>query len=265
MSIRLKQKKGMGIRHLHMNDAILLKLVWQLFTRPDALWVQVMKGEYRFDVVQRLGSIHRNGALALWSSLSLLWPIFIANLRWALGDMMNVRFWKNLSFGEESLVIHGINLDEYAFEHILVRDFLTEDGASNNNELLHCLLEEIALKVTNLISLFLQFRVDEPYLAITFFVIFFASSAYEYLREESDNGAVLPSKLNIVHSMVAAIASIVALSDMVYDTNRRKENVLIGWNPLHETGHSRLFAKAMGGVDYAYIQEKEHCGGPYGK
>lgn len=41
----------MGIRKLKlMNEAFLLKLLWQLMNRQDAFWVKVLNGKYKVNV-----------------------------------------------------------------------------------------------------------------------------------------------------------------------------------------------------------------------
>ena len=48
----LKQQRGLGLRKASLvSDSFMLKIAWEISTKPYDLWVKVLKGKYGCGVV----------------------------------------------------------------------------------------------------------------------------------------------------------------------------------------------------------------------
>lgn len=72
------------------NEALLLKLVWQVAGNEDKLWIEVLRAKYfargDFWSVQT-----RAGTSNLWRALQDMKPLLKDNLRWSVGDRTLIR------------------------------------------------------------------------------------------------------------------------------------------------------------------------------
>ncbi|KAA3489907.1 Retrovirus-related Pol polyprotein LINE-1 [Gossypium australe] len=81
-----KSYRGFGLRHLHdQNNSFIMKIVFNLISQKDALWVHVLHSKYGWKN-QLLDTIHRSNCSHLWRSLSKVWPLFCENLIWSIRD-----------------------------------------------------------------------------------------------------------------------------------------------------------------------------------
>ncbi|XP_055960701.1 uncharacterized protein LOC126667366 [Mercurialis annua] len=84
---------GSGIRDLkRQNNAFIMKLGFSVMTKPELLWVQVVRSKYGWI---RNGNSCKAGAnnSVLWRNISQLWGTIVSGCSWALGDGSEVKFW----------------------------------------------------------------------------------------------------------------------------------------------------------------------------
>ncbi|KAA3460795.1 reverse transcriptase [Gossypium australe] len=136
---------GLGLRHLQdHNNSFLMKIGFNLVTRKDALWVQVLRSKYGWKD-QLPESILKSQSSHLWKSLSKVWPLLRENLMWSVGDGSTISGWKdNWIPGIGPLLSYApaqnrINLDS------TLKDWFLPDG-SWNVDMLRLWLPEDKLK-----------------------------------------------------------------------------------------------------------------------
>ena len=84
---RPKPCGGAGVKLMReMNDALLMKLGWELLSCQNKLWVQVLADKYKLNPSSFPNSIKCNGSSTLWRAIANVWPMLIQNLRWSLGN-----------------------------------------------------------------------------------------------------------------------------------------------------------------------------------
>lgn len=75
-----------------MNQAMLMKVSWNMCTRPNNLWVRMMHSKYKCeDDVLPVIDQHRQGT-NLWQGIVKNWEHFKPNLIWRIGNGRQVRF-----------------------------------------------------------------------------------------------------------------------------------------------------------------------------
>lgn len=68
-----KQHGGVGVKNLKlMNEAFLMKILWNFKTKPDELWVQVLRGKYGRGKHSGTKNEAKQGDSKLWKNLSKL-------------------------------------------------------------------------------------------------------------------------------------------------------------------------------------------------
>lgn len=103
-----KSHGGMGFRDLVvMNEAMLAKTAWRLYSNPDALWARVLKGLY-FPDVGFLKAEKGHRASWCWSSILDGHDFIKKDLRWDVGSGSSIQIWDDkwvpgVSFPEKPL------------------------------------------------------------------------------------------------------------------------------------------------------------------
>ncbi|EOY24339.1 RNA-directed DNA polymerase (Reverse transcriptase), Polynucleotidyl transferase, Ribonuclease H fold-like protein [Theobroma cacao] len=185
---RPKEERSLGVKRLHvMNNAFLMKLLWQLVTRPKSLWVSIIRGKYNFNMDRRSSSIYCHGASHTWNALSKLWNVFNNNLRWVLGDGLSIRFWKDIWLEDTPLLEQGHTLNIVTSENCCVREFLLDTGEWNHEKLATCLHSDLVNKILMFLPPLLSFKPDTPYWASSASGVCTVASTYEVLREDYPN------------------------------------------------------------------------------
>ncbi|GAU11643.1 hypothetical protein TSUD_334560 [Trifolium subterraneum] len=74
---------GLGIKKLHhMNDAFLMKMMWNLITKPNDLWCKVLYSKYGRNNDLRVTINSQSYDSPLWKALSGIWDQFQQNIVW---------------------------------------------------------------------------------------------------------------------------------------------------------------------------------------
>ncbi|KAH1081881.1 hypothetical protein J1N35_021642 [Gossypium stocksii] len=90
------EKCGLGIRQLHdQNMLFLLKLGFQLVSKTDSLWVQILRNKYNIHgTIPNI--LHRNNCSYVWRSIVKVWDDVNQGLVWIIQDGLIVNFWNNV-------------------------------------------------------------------------------------------------------------------------------------------------------------------------
>ncbi|CAJ2662667.1 unnamed protein product [Trifolium pratense] len=89
-----KKAGGLGIKSPHqMNNAFLMKILWNMINKPDNLWCKVLYNKYgrKKDLRHAISSQPYDSPL--WKSLACIWDQFQNHTVWQLGDGENINFW----------------------------------------------------------------------------------------------------------------------------------------------------------------------------
>ncbi|GAU36844.1 hypothetical protein TSUD_213680 [Trifolium subterraneum] len=89
-----KNDGGLGIKSPHlMNEAFLMKILWNLINKPDDLWCQVLYSKYGRKIDLRFEIISQPYDSPLWKALTGIWEQFQNHIVWQLRDGNNINFW----------------------------------------------------------------------------------------------------------------------------------------------------------------------------
>lgn len=85
-------KGKLGLKRLiPQNKSYLMKLVYQMVTKVDALWVHILLSKYKL-VEVRPSSIVRPICSDVWRSLNKIWHLFCDKIYWSIENGQIVRF-----------------------------------------------------------------------------------------------------------------------------------------------------------------------------
>lgn len=94
---RPKSWGGLGLKSArHINKVFMLKAGWQLISRKEDLWVQVVRSKYRCgnEIVPRM-QVNKPGS-NLWRGLCNVWEETQNNLVWRAGNGKSINVWSDI-------------------------------------------------------------------------------------------------------------------------------------------------------------------------
>lgn len=144
-----KSLGGLGFKKIpHMNEAFILKLVWDIVSRPNDLWVLEMRGKYARNSNLMHGVTYSGGDSVFWKSIHDVWPILLDNIKYDVGDGSTMLLWKDVWLDR------GLSLEQWcppnlslADQYTLVRDFLCENGCWDLERLHDLIHSQVVLKI----------------------------------------------------------------------------------------------------------------------
>lgn len=99
----------MGIKSLElMNEAFLLKLLWRLFSDPNALWVKVMLGKYGRQGEEGRKLIAKPTDSRLCSEMIKLWEVFSTGRGMEIKNRQVTKVWTDKWVRQEEKLISYI-------------------------------------------------------------------------------------------------------------------------------------------------------------
>ncbi|XP_057744794.1 uncharacterized protein LOC130962625 [Arachis stenosperma] len=145
---RPKHEGGMGFRKItSMNDAFLMKILWQMEGEPGKLWVEVLKHKYYPGGQLKNNIRSKSSDSMLWKELVKIWPIYQKNSIQYIGNGCATNFWKDQWVLEEgALKNHTLNPNMNS--NSLVKDWTNEKGEWDREQLRLNLPEVIVQKIT---------------------------------------------------------------------------------------------------------------------
>ncbi|CAJ2637065.1 unnamed protein product [Trifolium pratense] len=130
-----KKNGGLGIKSPHqMNEAFLMKMLWNLITNPNDLWCRVLYSKYGRNKDLRFSINSQPYDSPLWKALTDIWDKFQENMVWQLGDGNTINFWL------DKWIPDGTSLINSSSQTIIdttlnVRDILNPEGDWNQSYL----------------------------------------------------------------------------------------------------------------------------------
>ncbi|KAH9699193.1 putative ribonuclease H protein [Citrus sinensis] len=176
---------GLGFKRLEiMNDALLLKVAWNLITEPGKLCAQVLATKYRVslsDIPQSLPTRHGSH---LWKSVCRVWNHAKRGLRWNVGNGLRVKFWWDC-WATASSPLAAFTLKPIPPElcDLYVADFVTADGTWNWPKFSYLLSHNAVMRIASIHPPSAWNGADKAYWAAATHGKFTVKSAYDHLAQ----------------------------------------------------------------------------------
>ena len=141
---------GLGMRDMRaMNDAFLMKIGLGMLTKPNSLWVKVLKSKYvMLDLVNANRDLPSSGSY-LWRAVCSVWKNVKARVKWSLGDGKKVKFWlDNWVFDNKPLLFHATGLIPPMLLDLTIADCVTREGNLQWDLFNHLLPSQILLHIS---------------------------------------------------------------------------------------------------------------------
>ena len=136
---------GLGVRSIRgLNEAILLKLTWEIFRTKDLFWVKVLKNKY---------DTHGNNKefSSLWKAIQSQKESINKAMIWAIGNRKKVKFWLNLWVGMGSNLLNLATLFVPIEERFkTVSEYVSEQGLWRWEDFAHWLPNALILKIASI-------------------------------------------------------------------------------------------------------------------
>ncbi|CAN1161707.1 Putative ribonuclease H protein At1g65750 [Linum perenne] len=145
---RPKSLGGLGLRSARdLNKAFLMKLVWNLMSQPDELWVRVLLSKYMVKTANGYMLARKKGFSNAWRGMMRVWDITQNGVRWSIRDGRSTRFWTDRWLDSGILLIdYALNIREVDVSNS-VADFCDVDKVWDLDKLRNVLPENIVLQV----------------------------------------------------------------------------------------------------------------------
>ncbi|XP_050207419.1 uncharacterized protein LOC126656837 [Mercurialis annua] len=153
LPVQPKENGGLGYRCMDLfNQALIMKVGWNLLTNRDVHWVKVLKAKYkvpdgRLDVLPT-----RSNPSHLWRALGTVWPNVQEGTRWALCNGESVRFWLD-PWLDESCILCNLVIQPIPSMEINALDscYVSLDKQWNWNAFAYLLPESVLAKIIRVI------------------------------------------------------------------------------------------------------------------
>ncbi|KAL4358598.1 hypothetical protein AHAS_Ahas09G0302700 [Arachis hypogaea] len=143
-----RHKGGLGFRKLSsMNDAFLIKILWQMDENSEQMWVKVLKHKYCDGNLIDDDTQSRNTDSSFWREVLKMWPTFQANTVKFIGNGRGTRFWHD-HWLEGAGALQESAKTRISDSNSLVSEWVEENGEWNRRKLNTYLPEEIVQKIT---------------------------------------------------------------------------------------------------------------------
>ena len=145
-----KLKGGLGFKKLDvMNQALLMKLSWEVVLNSDKLWVKVICSKYGVDLRHLPLSLPEKQGSRVWKAIRSTWSATMRGARWVVCDGARTRFWLDCWATKHGPLINlAVHTVPQELVNATVRDFTNVHGSWNwpvfEHLLPSCILLQIA-------------------------------------------------------------------------------------------------------------------------
>ncbi|CAA0819658.1 Unknown protein [Striga hermonthica] len=144
-----KDDGGLRLKYQRkMNDALLMKLGWQLLTRPDTLWVRIMKAKYKLNVPNLLANGNLPKGSITMRAVGKIWNNLMKGIRWSVGDGKRIKFWQDRWLQSDLTLLQACTgLVPHSFIDWTVSNYCTADGQWRWSLFSHLLPAKVLLQI----------------------------------------------------------------------------------------------------------------------
>ncbi|CAN1851936.1 Putative ribonuclease H protein At1g65750 [Linum perenne] len=143
-----KSLGGLGLRSVReLNKAFLMKVAWNIVSRPDELWVKALSNKYLVRSSRGFMLRSNSGHSSLWRGVLKVWENTLNGIQFNINDGKSTRFWTDrwLDSGEV-LIDSALNIQGFDPSRS-VSSFVTSDGCWNMDVLNASLTHSAVLQV----------------------------------------------------------------------------------------------------------------------
>lgn len=121
-----KAEGGLGFKNLtNMNNALLMKIGWNVLTSTHSHWIRVLRSKYGLDSDFIPYKLENKRSSYLWKGISRIWEYVLQGTRWSIGKGNKVNFWHQSWVSEELLIAnHTITQLPNELKNKCVADFM---------------------------------------------------------------------------------------------------------------------------------------------
>ena len=88
---------GVGLKLLRqMNDAMIMKIEWNVVVYCDKFWVQVLRSKYGIIEDETPRALNCRNSSPLWRAMGRVWHRILDGIQWSVGDGEKVSFWYHI-------------------------------------------------------------------------------------------------------------------------------------------------------------------------
>ncbi|KAK9195305.1 hypothetical protein WN943_003425 [Citrus x changshan-huyou] len=111
-----KMVGGLGLKNFHhINEALLMKIVWNIIVSPTSLWSKVLCSKYGVENDNLSTEPPTKYGSCVWRAVGTVWQKVLQGIRWQVGDRSKVRFWK----------------DCWVMQNVMLKDYIVMPVPSN--------------------------------------------------------------------------------------------------------------------------------------
>ena len=86
---------GLGLKNLlQINEALLMKIGWNIIVSPTSLWIKVLCSKYGVENDNLPTELPRKYGSYVWCAVGTVWQRVLNGIRWQVGDGSKICFWK---------------------------------------------------------------------------------------------------------------------------------------------------------------------------
>ncbi|KAH1055847.1 hypothetical protein J1N35_033912 [Gossypium stocksii] len=176
---------GLSLRRLEdQNKAFMMKIGYNLITKTEALWVQVLRSKYGMRGNMPT-SITRSNCSYMWRVVAKVWPLLCSNMIWSIGNGRTVLCWEDIWVPNKGpLKLYALNNNTINSD-ITVSNMVLPNGDWNLNLFRLWLPEDVVRCILSILPHSAHFGPDLLSWAKTTSGVFSVKSTYYMLKEES--------------------------------------------------------------------------------
>ncbi|XP_055960979.1 uncharacterized protein LOC126672148 [Mercurialis annua] len=184
---RPKMEGGLGHKNiLAMNEALLMKIGWNLVANRDVFLVNLLRCKYKLSDNMAPELSNTGGASHLWRSVGKVWKKIQEGVRWALCDGSIIRFWLDPWLGDNNILI-DIAASQVPIDMLnyTVNYFVNSNGGWDWEKFAPFIPARWVMKIANVIPPHHSNGVDFLYWGLSSSGHFTTKSAYSFSTQDN--------------------------------------------------------------------------------
>lgn len=111
-----KMAGGLGLKNLlQINEALLMKIGWNIIVSPTSLWIKVLCSKYGVENDNLPTELPTKYGSYMWRAVGTVWQKVLNGIRWQVRDGSKIRFWK----------------DYWVMKNVILKDYVVMSVPSN--------------------------------------------------------------------------------------------------------------------------------------
>ncbi|CAN1153703.1 Putative ribonuclease H protein At1g65750 [Linum perenne] len=179
-----KSLGGLGLRSAReLNMAFLMKVVWNIISRPDELWVKALSSKYLVRSSRGFTLRSNSGHSSLWKGVFKVWDHTLSGIQFNINDSKSTRFWTDRWLDSGDILIDSAFNIQGVDSSLSVSSFVTPDGCWDINKLAACLTQDVVLQVMGMMPPCDKLSADTISWGLEASGRFTINSAYHFIKD----------------------------------------------------------------------------------